>query len=71
MIRSRISALKLPSYSDMVEKALIIERDLDEVQEIVSKNYKDKFISKSKRVNEYENSTKRVKMSELEKRKPP
>ncbi|RWV82441.1 hypothetical protein GW17_00056059 [Ensete ventricosum] len=45
-IRSRISALKLSSYSDIVEKALIIERDLEEVQEIVSKNYKDKFISK-------------------------
>ncbi|RRT32201.1 hypothetical protein B296_00044808 [Ensete ventricosum] len=33
-IRSRISALKLPIYADVVERALIIERDLEEIQEI-------------------------------------
>ncbi|RZS25858.1 hypothetical protein BHM03_00059141 [Ensete ventricosum] len=70
-IRSQISALKLFSYADVVESALIIERDLEEIQEIVGKNYKDKFTNKSKRVNEYENSNKRVKMSGLEKGKPP
>ncbi|RWV94838.1 hypothetical protein GW17_00042586 [Ensete ventricosum] len=71
VIRSQILALKLPSYADVVERALIIERDLEEIQEIRGKNYKDKFISKSKRGNEYENSNKRVKISRLGKGKPP
>ncbi|RRT83612.1 hypothetical protein B296_00014265 [Ensete ventricosum] len=30
-IRSRISTLKLSSYADMVEMALIIERDFEEI----------------------------------------
>ncbi|RRT46396.1 hypothetical protein B296_00008396 [Ensete ventricosum] len=47
-IRNWRSVLKLPSYADMVERALIIERDLEEIHEIWDKNYKDKFISKSK-----------------------
>ncbi|RRT55901.1 hypothetical protein B296_00029428 [Ensete ventricosum] len=70
-IRSQILAVKLPSYADVVERALIIERDLEEIQEIMGKNYKDKFTSISKRVNVYENSNKRNKMSGLEKGKPP
>ncbi|CAD5168201.1 unnamed protein product, partial [Musa acuminata subsp. malaccensis] len=69
-IRSRISALKLQVYADVVERALIIERDLEEIQEIRDKKDK-KFISKSKRGNESETSYKRVKMSRFEKEKPP
>ncbi|RRT33528.1 hypothetical protein B296_00039413 [Ensete ventricosum] len=71
VIRSRLSILKLPSYADVVERALIIERDLKKIQKIMGKNYKDKLTSKSKRGNKYENSNKRVKMSGLGKGKPP
>ncbi|RRT40979.1 hypothetical protein B296_00040464 [Ensete ventricosum] len=69
-IRSRISVLKLPSYADVVENALIIERDLEEIQEIRGKN-KDQFITKSKQENEYEDSNKRVKISRFRKEKSP
>ncbi|RZR82846.1 hypothetical protein BHM03_00009374 [Ensete ventricosum] len=62
-IRSRISALKLTTYADVVERALIIERDLGEIQEIRGKKGKDRFISKSKRGNKLKSSNKRIKMS--------
>ena len=67
-IRSRILALKLQAYADVVERALIIERDLEEIQEIRDKKDK-KFISKSKRGNESETSYKRIKISKFEKEK--
>ncbi|RRT73248.1 hypothetical protein B296_00004228 [Ensete ventricosum] len=62
-IRSRILALKLQAYANVVERTLIIERDFEEIQEISGKCNKDKLTNKSKRENEYESSNKRVKTS--------
>ncbi|RWW10097.1 hypothetical protein GW17_00026376 [Ensete ventricosum] len=69
-IRSQILTLKLSSYANVVKRALIIERDSKEIQEIRGKK-KDKFTVKSKRENEYEDSNKRVKISGLRKEKSP
>ncbi|CAL9097852.1 unnamed protein product, partial [Musa textilis] len=69
-IRSRMSALKFQTYADTVEIALKIERDIEEIQEIIGKNKRDKFTGKSRRENEYEASNKRFKTSGFEKRKP-
>ncbi|RWW87724.1 hypothetical protein BHE74_00003432 [Ensete ventricosum] len=68
--RSQILALKLSLYADVVERALIIERDLEEIQKIRGKN-KDQFTAKSKLENEYEDSNKRVKISGFRKEKSP
>ena len=66
-IRSRISALKLQVYTDVVERAFILEKDLEEIQEIRDKNSKDKFVGKSKRGNEAERSNEKVKVPRFEK----
>ena len=65
-----MSALKLQTYANTVERALKIEIDMEEIQEIMGKNKKDRFTSKSKRENEYEASNKRIKTSRFEKGKP-
>ena len=69
-IRSRISVLKLQVYTDVVERAFILEKDLAEIQEIRDKNSKDKFVGKSKRGNEAERSNEKVKVPRFEKGTP-
>lgn len=67
LIRNRISALKLRAYT--VDKAIIIERDIEKAHDIRGKNGKDNFINKNKRGNELENANKRIKSSIFEKGK--
>ena len=69
-IRSRISVLKLQVYTDVVERAFILEKDLEEIQEIRDKNSKDKFVGKSKRGNEAERSNEKVKVPRFEEGTP-
>ncbi|RZS00345.1 hypothetical protein BHM03_00030040, partial [Ensete ventricosum] len=64
-IRSQISILKLQTYIDVLDKIMIIERDIEEIQKI---RCKDKFINKNKRENESESDNKRVKISRFGKR---
>ncbi|XP_018685045.2 uncharacterized protein LOC103995568 isoform X2 [Musa acuminata AAA Group] len=70
-IRSWISVLKLQTYADVVERAMIIEKNIEEIQEIRGKNDKDKFTNKNKRGNESKNGNKRIKTTRFEKEKPP
>ncbi|CAL9130901.1 unnamed protein product, partial [Musa textilis] len=69
-IRSQISVLKLRAYVDVVERAMIIEKNIEEIQEIKGKNDKDKFTNKNKRGNESKNGNKRIKTTRFRKEKP-
>uniref|UniRef100_A0A804ICY1 CCHC-type domain-containing protein n=1 Tax=Musa acuminata subsp. malaccensis TaxID=214687 RepID=A0A804ICY1_MUSAM len=57
-------------FLNLIQGIMTVTKHLEEIQEIMGKNKKDKFTSKIKREIEYEASNKRIKTSRFEKSKP-